>query len=339
MLTEGYPRVDLCHVPTPLEPMERLSAELGGAHIWIKRDDCTGLAMGGNKSRQLEFYMGDAIARGADTVLTSGATQSNHVRMTVAAARKLGLACEVQLEERVSGRPPEYYRSGNPFLVALLGARVHRFQGDDEDAANRALFDRAEELRAEGRQPHVIPISADHQPLGALGYVKAAEELLGQAGERGLSIDAVVLPSGSGTTHAGMLAGLRALGSKATVLGFCVRRDAAQQTPRVFHKACQVAAMIGAPGCVTGTDAWLDDTVLGPGYGQLTKGSVGAGELLARLEGILLEPVYTGRAMEGLINLVGSGRMARGKTVVFLHTGGAPALFGYPELTAADATA
>jgi L-cysteate sulfo-lyase len=339
VLTDGFPRVDLCHVPTPLEPMKRLSAELGGADIWVKRDDCTGLAMGGNKARQLEFYMGDAVARGSDMVLTSGATQSNHVRMTVAAARKLGLDCEVQLEERVAGRPPEYYRSGNPFLIGLLGARVLRFQGDDEDAANDALYQRAEELRAQGRKPHVIPISADHQPLGALGYVLAAEELLKQTEARGLSIDAVVLPSGSGTTHAGMLAGLRALGCKATVHGFCVRRDAAQQTPRVFHKACQVADMIGAPGAVTEADAWLDDSVLGPGYGQLTEGSVGADDLVARLEGILLEPVYTGRAMEGLIDLVRGGRMAKGKTVVFLHTGGAPALFGYPELTAEAATA
>ena len=334
MLTDGFSRADLCHLPTPLEPLPRLTAELGGPAIWAKRDDCTGLAMGGNKVRQLEFYIGDAVACGADILLTSGATQSNHVRMTVAAARKLGFDCEVQLEERVAGRAPEYYRSGNPFLVALFGVRVHRYVGDDEDDANRALYARAGELEAQGRKPYVIPISSDHKPLGALGYVEAAAELLAQAKERSLAVDGVVLPSGSGTTHAGLLAGLRALGSRAVVYGFCVRRDRAAQYARVLHKTRQVASMIGAPDSIGEDDVWLDDSVLGPGYGQLTAGSVAAGEMLARLEGILLEPVYTGRAMEGLIDLVRGGGIGTDKTVVFLHTGGAPALFGYPELTA-----
>ncbi len=335
MLTDDFPRVDLAHTPTPLEPMGNLSAELGGPEIWIKRDDCTGLAMGGNKARQLEFYIGDALAQGADTLLTTGAVQSNHVRMTVAAACKLGLQCEVQLEERVPGRAPEYYNSGNPFLVRLFGVPIHRYtEGEDEEGADRALYERAAELKAESRKPYVIPLAPGHKPLGALGYVKAAEELLAQARTLDIAIDAVVLPSGSGSTHAGMLAGLRALGSQARVYGFCVRRHKDAQAERVAKRLIEVARMIGAEGAVGDEDVWVDDSTLGPGYGQLTEGVVEAIGLAARLDGILLDPTYTGKSMAGLIGLVRSGELGPGARAVFLHTGGTPALFGYPELVA-----
>ena len=335
MLTDDYPRVDLAHTPTPLEPMGNLSAELGGPELWIKRDDCTGLAMGGNKARQLEFYIGDALAQGADTLLTTGAIQSNHVRMTVAAARKLGLACEVQLEERVPGRAPEYYDSGNPFLVRLMDVPVHRYaDGEDEEGADRALFDRAAELKAESRTPYVIQLAPGHKPLGALGYVKAAGELLDQAKALDIAIDAVVLPSGSGSTHAGLLAGLRARGSRAWVYGFSVRRDRQAQAERVAGRLSEVARMIGAEGAAGEEDVWVDDSTLGPGYGQLTDGVVEAIGLAARLDGILLDPTYTGKAMAGLIGLVRSGELGPGTRAVFLHTGGTPALFGYPELVA-----
>jgi D-cysteine desulfhydrase/L-cysteate sulfo-lyase len=335
VLTDDFPRVDLAHTPTPLEPMANLSAELGGADIWIKRDDCTGLAMGGNKARQLEFYIGDALAQGADTLLTTGAVQSNHVRMTVAAARKLGLACEVQLEERVAGRAPEYYASGNPFLVRLFGVPIHRYPGgEDEEGADRALHERAAELKADGKIPYVIPLAPGHKPLGALGYVLAAGELLDQARGLGITIDSVVLATGSGSTHAGLLAGLRAGGSRAKVYGFCVRRDRQTQGERVAGRLTEVARMIGAEDAVAGEEVWVDDSVLGPGYGQLTEGAMEAIGLAARLDGILLDPTYTGKAMAGLIGLVCSGELGAGERCVFLHTGGTPALFGYPELTA-----
>ena len=335
MLTDEFARVDLAHAPTPLEPMANLSAELGGPEIWIKRDDCTGLAMGGNKARQLEFYIGDALAQGADTLLTTGAVQSNHVRMTVAAARKLGLACEVQLEDRVPGRAPEYHASGNPFLVRLFGVPIHRYAGgEDEEGADRAMHDRAAELKAEGRIPYVIPLAPGHKPLGALGYVEAAGELLDQAKALDITIDSVVLATGSGSTHAGLLAGLRALGSRARVYGFCVRRHKAAQGERVAARLLEVARMIGEEGAVGGEEVWVDDSTLGPGYGQLTDGVMEAIGLAAQLDGILLDPTYTGKAMAGLIGLVRSGELGPGELCVFLHTGGTPALFGYPELVA-----
>lgn len=337
MLTDKYPRVELSHTPTPLDSLNNLSKELQGAHIWAKRDDCTGLAMGGNKARQLEFYIGDAVSKGADTLLTTGAVQSNHVRMTIAAARKLGLEVEVQLEKRVDGRQQEYYDSGNPFLMKLMGAKIHSYPvGEDEEGADRALHERADELRAAGRNPYVIPLSGDHIPYGSLGYVKCAEELLLQAQQRSLQIDAIVLASGSATTHAGMLAGLRALGSDIPVYGICVRRDQQAQAERVLKKARQVAEMIEALDAVTAEDVWVDDSMLHPGYGQLNEDLLEAIRLTAQCEGLLLDPTYTGKSMAGLIQLIKSGQLKRGQNVVYLHSGGTPALFGYPELLSDD---
>jgi len=334
MLTDGFARVDLAHCPTPLEPMPNLSKALGGPDLWIKRDDCTGLAFGGNKARQLEYYIGDAATKGADILLTTGATQSNHVRSTVAAARKLGIDCEVQLEKRVSGRRPEYHTMGNPMLVELMQAPIHHYAvGEDEEGADRALFARAEELKAAGRSPYVIPLAPmDHPPLGALGYVRAAEELQQDCQRLDLAIDAYVLPSGSGSTHAGLLVGLRALGIKVPVYGFCVRRDQVAQADRVYRRTCMVADMIGHSGCVTMDDVLVDDGPLGPGYGQLTDDVHKAIALTARHEGILLDPTYTAKSMAGLITQIAYGHYDRANNVVYLHTGGTPALFGYPEL-------
>ena len=333
MLTDKYPRVDLSHTPTPLEVLNNLSNKLQGPRIWAKRDDCTGLAMGGNKARQLEFYIGDAISKGADTLLTTGAVQSNHVRMTIAAARKLGLEVEVQLEKRVEGRQQEYYQSGNPFLMKLMGAKIHDYPvGEDEGGADKAMYQRAEEIRKEGGNPYVIPLSGDHIPYGSLGYVKCAEELILQFKQRSLKVDAIMLATGSATTHAGLLAGLRALGSDIPVYGFCVRRDHVAQAERVLQKSRVVAEMIDCPGVVTEADIWVDDRMLRPGYGQLNEDLLEAIRLTARCEGLLLDPTYTGKAMAGLIHLVTSGYFRRDQNVVFLHTGGTPALFGYPEI-------
>ncbi|NRA15517.1 MAG: D-cysteine desulfhydrase [Oceanospirillaceae bacterium] len=333
MLTDKYPRVDLSHTPTPLEVLNNLSNKLQGPRIWAKRDDCTGLAMGGNKARQLEFYIGDAISKGADTLLTTGAVQSNHVRMTIAAARKLGLEVEVQLEKRVEGRQQEYYQSGNPFLMKLMGAKIHDYPvGEDEGGADKAMYQRAEEIRKEGGNPYVIPLSGDHIPYGSLGYVKCAEELILQFKQRSMKVDAIMLATGSATTHAGLLAGLRALGSDIPVYGFCVRRDHVAQAERVLQKSRVVAEMIDCPGVVTEADIWVDDRMLRPGYGQLNEDLLEAIRLTARCEGLLLDPTYTGKAMAGLIHLVTSGHFRRYQNVVFLHTGGTPALFGYPEI-------
>ncbi len=331
-----YPWVQLAHAPTPLERMNNLSKDYStgqrDVNLWIKRDDCTGLAMGGNKARQLEFYLGDALDQQADTILTTGAIQSNHVRMTVAAAHKLGMYCEVQLEERVSDRPSAYYQSGNPFLVSMLGAKVHKYPvGEDEEGADRALYQRAEELNQQGRHAYVIPLAPNHAPLGALGYVLVAEELLQQLGQQ--SLDAVVIASGSGSTHSGLLVGLRALGCNANVYGICVRRNAELQKARMFKRCQEVAQMIGQPDLITESDIIVTDAVLSPGYGRLNDATTEAIYKAGRREGILLDPTYSGKAMAGLFHLLDKKDLNLQGNIVFLHTGGAPGAFGYPELS------
>lgn len=329
----AFPRTPLCTLPTPLQPLENLSRVLGGPRLLIKRDDMTGLALGGNKGRQLEFYMGEALARGADTIITTGAVQSNHVCQTAAAAAKLGLACHVQLETRVVGKGPEYARTGNALLDRVFGAIVHFFpEGEDEAAADAAVDRIADDVREKGGRPFVIHLGSDHQPLGALGYVEAAAELAEQTAAAGIAVDAVVVPSGSASTHAGLLVGLKAIDHPARVLGMCIRRDQEAQAARVRARVAAVAEMIGRPGLVSDTDVWTDDACLGPGYGQPTPEMVEAVELMARHEGIVLDPVYTGKALAGLIGLLRQGFFQTDETVLFIHTGGIPALFAYPDL-------
>jgi D-cysteine desulfhydrase family pyridoxal phosphate-dependent enzyme len=328
-----FPRVSLAHTPTPLEPMPNLSRLLGGPDLWVKRDDCTGLAMGGNKARQLEFYFGQAVAEKADTVIITGAVQSNFVRQTAAAAAKLGMACEIQLESRVLITGPDYEASGNVLLDRLLGARIHSFpEGEDEAAADQALEDIAERVRRDGGRPYVIHLSPGHPPLGSLGYVLGTEELLDQAAEQRLEIDAIVVASGSAATHAGILVGLRRRKSDIRVTGVCVRRKRDQQLDRVLRQAEACAEMTGCPGAVSRDDIHLTDDYLGPGYGQSTPEMEEALSLAAQKEGLILDPVYTAKSMAGLIGLVRSGSFTKGQTVVFLHTGGTPAVFGYRSM-------
>jgi D-cysteine desulfhydrase/L-cysteate sulfo-lyase len=261
-----------------LEPIEGLARELGGTRggprLFIKRDDMTGLAMGGNKARQLEFYLGEAVDQGADTVITTGAIQSNHACMTAAAASKLGLACHIQLETRVPDKGPEYGLTGNALLARVFGATLHFFpEGEDEKAADAALDRIADEVRSDGGRPYTIHLGEDTRPLGALGYIDAAGELLEQAAAAGIDVDAIVLPSGSGSTHSGLLHGLRARGSQARVLGICIRRDRTAQKTRIAKRLADVGRMIGhltdGPDIVTEDDIWLSDDYFGPGYGQL----------------------------------------------------------------------
>jgi len=333
MFTDKFARAELAHTPTPLEHLVNLSKKFNGPKIWIKRDDCTGLAMGGNKARQLEYYLGHALQRGADTVLTTGAVQSNHVRMTIAAARKLNLEVEVLLEQRVAGRKVQYYQSGNPFLMQLMGAKIHHHpHTEDEEGADTALFSIAERLRAEGKKPYVIPLSENYQPYGSLGYVDCSVELLKQCKKQSFKVDAVVLATGSAATHAGLLTGFRALGYDTPVLGFCVRRDKIAQAQRVLKKSLQVASMIGFEDLIKPSDIWVDDNMLYPGYGQLNPPLLEAIDLLAQCEGILLDPTYTGKAMAGMLDLIERKHFRPGQNIIFLHTGGSPALFGYPEI-------
>jgi D-cysteine desulfhydrase/L-cysteate sulfo-lyase len=327
---DALPRARLVHGPTPLEALPNLSARLGGARLLVKRDDCTGLAFGGNKVRQLEFYLGEAQARGADTVLITGAVQSNFVRLAAAAARKLGMEIHIQLEERVPKTDPAYRNSGNVLLDRLLGATLYAYRcGEDEAGADERLREIAAGLEAQGRRPYVIPLAPGHAPLGALGYVDAAREILGQIKAQGLAFDEVVVSSGSGHTHGGLLFGLRALGCPARVTGVCVRRPAEVQRPRIESRCREIAELLEVAPVVAEAEVHLIDEFLAPGYGQLNPATIEAMELAARSEGLILDPVYTGKTFAGLIKR--AREAGPGRSLLFIHTGGTPALFAYGE--------
>ncbi|MCL4114178.1 UNVERIFIED_CONTAM: hypothetical protein GTU68_042157 [Idotea baltica] len=327
-------RVPLAHLPTPIEHLPRLTHDNGGATILVKRDDCTGLAMGGNKARQLEFYFGEAINQGADTVLITGAVQSNYVRMAAAAAAKLGLTCHVQLEERVDETGVAYQQSGNVLLDQLFGAHIHRFPVGHDDTAPDAELDRlADRLRADGKRPYVIHLALGHPPLGALGYVDAAQELLEQQRAQELQIDEIAVASGSGQTHAGLLYGLRSEGSTIPVVGVCVRRDQDLQRQRIAHLVSEVDALTNRSGVVSDDDIVLLDDFLWPGYGVTNEHSEAAMLKAARLEGLIVDPVYTAKSLAGALHR--ARQLGDDKSVLFVHTGGTPGVFAYqPAITA-----
>lgn len=321
----GFDRIRLAHLPTPVEPMARLAADLGGPNLLVKRDDCTGLATGGNKARKLEFLMAAAVREGADTVLTQGAVQSNHVRQTAAAACRLGLKCRVLLEERLSNPPSQYETSGNVWLNTLFGAEVAYRPGGSDMAAE--LDAEAEAVRSAGGVPYVIP-GGGSNPLGGLGYVAMVEELAIQLRDQKLAVDHIVHATGSAGTQAGILAGLSALGMDIPVHGIGVRFDSETQESRVHALTDKITDLIGAPA-VPRASVRAADGYIGDGYGHPTPGMVNAVRTTAQLEGLLLDPVYSGKGMAGLIDLVHKGVFSRKETVLFLHTGGAVGLFGY----------
>jgi L-cysteate sulfo-lyase len=324
---DQFPRVPLAHLPTPLEHLPRLSAELGGPQIYVKRDDCTGLATGGNKTRKLEFSMAAAQQEGADTIVTVGAVQSNHVRQTAAAACKLGMQCEVLLEHRVQD-PSDYYRqSGNVLLDRIFGANLREYPGGtDFEAAMESV---AEEVRAAGGTPYIIPGGASNA-IGALGYVNCAIELLEQIAEAGINVGHIVTATGSAGTQAGLIVGLKAMNSGIPLLGIGVNAPQEKQEEKVFSLACETAEYIGKPGCVARDDVVANCDYVGDGYGVPTESMNEAVLLLARAEGLLFDPVYSGKALAGLIDLVRNDQF-EGDNIVFLHTGGAAALFAYAD--------
>ncbi len=325
-----FPRVRLGHTPTPLDRMPRLAKHLNIANAYVKRDDCTGLAFGGNKVRQLEFYFGEAQAQDADTVLITGAVQSNFVRLAAAAACQLGMQCHIQLEERVPRSDPTYRNSGNVILDKILGATLHSYpEGEDEEGADRRLQEIAAQLRDEGRHPYVIPLGPGHKPLGALGYIVAAAELLTQLDEQQITVDEIVIPSGSGATHAGFLFGLRALGSHIPVTGVCVRRNAAAQTERIKGHCVEIGRMLEVPSAVSDEDVFIIDDFLAPGYGQLGEAAAQALTLAARTEGLIVDPVYSAKAMAGFIQRATTGDPTH--SLLLIHTGGTPAVFAYAD--------
>lgn len=319
-----FARIRLAHLPTPLEPLPRLSEELG-LDLWIKRDDCTGLAGGGNKTRKLEFLLGAAFEQDADTLVTQGAVQSNHVRQTAAAAAAHGLACEIILEERTGSKATDYVGNGNVLLDRLFGATLRTVPGGTDMVAE--LEKTAAEVRARGGKPYVIP-GGGSNPTGALGYVDCAREIVVQADEMDLEVHRIVTATGSAGTHAGLVAGLAVMGADIPVLGIGVRAPKDRQEANVFKLAEETAALLGQPGRVTREMVVADCDYVGEGYGLIDQGVIDALTLAARLDGIVLDPVYSGKAMKGLIALARAGQF-KGETVVFLHTGGAQGLFGY----------
>jgi L-cysteate sulfo-lyase len=323
-----FPRVKLCHAPTPLEFMPNLTRALGGPQLWVKRDDCTGIATGGNKNRKLEFLMGEALAQGATHVVTQGAVQSNHVRQTAAVAAKLGLKCSAVLEHRIVTNDTDYRDNGNVLLDRLMDLNIeYRDAGTDMQAALEEVGAR---LRDAGEAVYLIP-GGGSNPTGALGYAHVALELLAQANDMGLRIDRVVHPTGSAGTQAGLVTGLEALNSGIAVLGICVRAPRDKQEENVHRLAEATAAKLGLVGGIRREAVVANSDYVGAGYGIPTPGMIEAVRMLARLEGLFLDPVYTGKAMAGLIDLCRKGEFGKDENVVFLHTGGQAGLFAYRE--------
>lgn len=324
-----FPRLSFGHFPTPLEPLTQLSQLLGGPNIWIKRDDCTGLATGGNKTRKLEFLLGDAQEKQADVIITQGATQSNHVRQTVAAAAKIGLKTHIFLEQRVTTLGDDYQHSGNILLDGLLGGEIiaHLPAGTD---MQQAMEHHAETLRSQGFKPYVIP-GGGSNPVGALGYVACAQELLWQSSQQRLRIDHIVHATGSAGTQAGLVAGLHASNSGVPLLGISVRAPREKQEQNVWRLAQQTLELLGVEGELPRESVKANSDYVGEGYGLPTSSMLEALQLLAQHEGILLDPVYSGKGFAGLIGLIREGAFRKGENVVFIHTGGSAGLFGYRQ--------
>lgn len=321
-----FPRRFLAHLPTPLERLDRLTKELGGPEIWIKRDDCTGMSTGGNKTRKLEFLMAEAELQGAEMVITQGATQSNHARQTAAFAAKLGMQCHIVLEDRTASNNVNYNNNGNVLLDHLHGATTEkRPSGPD---FNALIEDMAEEMRADGKKVYAIP-GGGSNPTGALGYVNCAFEILSQVNSSGMKIDHIVTATGSAGTQAGLIVGLKAMNAQIPLLGIGVRASKAKQEENVFNLARKTAEKLGCLGVVERHDVVANTDYVGEGYGIPTESGLEAIKMFAELEAILLDPVYSAKGAAGFIDLIRKGHFKKGERVVFLHTGGSVALFGY----------
>lgn len=321
---DKQPRVRLANLPTPLEEMPRLAKLLNGPRLWIKRDDCTGLAFGGNKERKAEFSLADALRKKADVIITTGGIQSNHVRATTSAARKLGL--DVILV--IYGKKPEEY-DGNLLLDYLLGAQIRYVKsgGPKFDVVSRSIV---EELEKKGRVPYVILGGASY-PVGAIAYANALLELLDQAKDRGFKIDYIVHAAGSGGTQAGLILANKAIKSKIRILGMCDEPEGNWLIKKTVEIAEETAKLLDLRVSIEPKDVTLIVDYAGEEYGALTSEALEAIKLVGQTEGILLDPVYTGKAMAGVIDMIRRRRFKKNDNVVFIHTGGTPALFAYKQ--------
>lgn len=324
-----FPRRRYTGYATPIERLERLSRALGGPDIYMKRDDLLGLADGGNKTRKLEFLLADALKKGADTLITCGAVQSNHCRLTAAAAAKEGLKCHLVLEERV---PNSYDKDagGNNLLFHLLGVEgLHVVDGGSDMMAEMLRL--AAVLESKGKKPYVIPGGGSNE-IGSLGYVACAQEMLQQLFEMGLPLDYIIVTSGSAGTHAGILTGIVGQNAHIPVIGMGINRKKEPQREAVFGLCCRLAHKLGLKSPPAEEDVLVFDDYIGEGYSRPTAEMVAAVKLVARCEGILLDPVYTGKAMAGLIDMIQRGYFDSKQNILFLHTGGSTALHAYTDL-------
>ncbi|HEV8353806.1 MAG TPA: D-cysteine desulfhydrase family protein [bacterium] len=322
----NLPRIKLANLPTPLEEAPRLTEYLHGPRIWIKRDDLTGLAMGGNKARKLEFQMGQARARGSDVVITVGAPQSNHARMTAAAARRLGMDAVLVL----GGDAPEFLQ-GNLLLDRILGAEVRILQTDDDYVLSATIEDIARQFKQQGRRPFVIPRGASNA-YGAAAYMDAAIEMLSQANAMGIRIDAIVHASTSGGTQSGLYTGTRLTESGVQVIGISAGPKKDIVVKRVLGIVTELAELLELQWRPHPDDIIVYDEFVGEKYAVPTPECLEAIRITARTEGVLLDPVYSGKGMAGLMGLIAQGRLGPDRNVVFWHTGGQPALFAFAEL-------
>jgi D-cysteine desulfhydrase family pyridoxal phosphate-dependent enzyme len=308
------PKLEIAHLPTPIESLTTLSKQLGGPQVLIKRDDQTGLAFGGNKTRKLEYLLADAHLQGADTLITAGAVQSNHCRQTAAAAARKGFGCILVLTGEKPSKP-----SGNNFLDLLLGAEIVWAGTENREVALEQTFGK---VKNQGRVPYLIPYGGSNE-IGALGYVYAMQELLDQVPHP----DWIIFPSSSGGTQAGLALGARLFNYRGNLLGISIDNPALELADRVAKLAEETAQKLGVEQNFSARDILVDDNYLGGGYGIMGDAEVEAITLFARSEGVLLDPVYTGRAAAGLIDLIRKGKITADQTVLFWHTGGTPAIF------------
>lgn len=324
-----YPRRRYTYGQTPLEKLERFSQAVGGPNIYIKRDDLLGGTSGGNKTRKLEFLMADAIAQGADTIITVGAPQSNHCRLTLSAAVKEGMDCHFIIEEPV----PNSYKenaSGNNFLFHLLNVNSIKVVPKGTDLMGE-MQQLAEELRKKGKKPYIVPVGGSNA-IGSLGYVACAEEIMAQLFDQGLTIDYIVTPSGSTGTHVGLLSGLKGVNANIPLIGIAVSRPKDLQTDAVYNLTKEVMKNLDIKTELQKDEVIVFDDYVGAGYTLPTDGMIEAVQMLARTEGILLDPVYTGKTMAGIIDLCRKGYFKKDDNVLFIHTGGSPALYVYQDI-------
>lgn len=323
-----FPRLGLAHLPTPLEPMKWLTAHLGGPRLWVKREDCTGVGLGGNKLRKLDYVLSEAIAAGADTLVSGGVVQSNSQRQVAAAAARLGFDCHLAVYHgRLAPPSPDYEKTGNALLNRLFGATLHDVPWNGD--RNGAIRDLAERLRAEGRKPYLVPYGVSN-PLGAVAYASTVTEIAAQAETLGFTPHSIVHCSGSGATQAGLVVGARACLPDTRIVGIDIDAEPERVRADVLTYGKGAAELLDQP--FASEDVEVVAGHAGPAYGVPHAATIDAMKLGARLEALVLDPVYSGKGLAGLFALIAAGRWQKDQDVVFVHTGGAPALFAYRHL-------